>query len=202
MPTAEDAKMSRVSITNHDLPVREKNAIHSQLLALTTKKDLQIELYSVKMTLQKKVKQHEKKIEKLNLQLNAMRKQYEIQKLEWKKYASYELLELCEKFYSKFFSLKQQESEIEQLYINCLEMKMSKLVNAYQKLEKQMLHWDIADVREYIKSALYTVFRIRISSEVGIKKKANIKLTKGLLSCLLLCHCNSLVLCRHIALSK
>ena len=170
-------KNNAISVLN-EIPQQEKDLIIKQINKISNKKELQIELYSVKMTLQKKIKFHNTRIIAFNKQLSKLKSEYEIQKKLWKDYYIILLMKLCDGYFKKLFDLIETRVSIEKFYLQCFELKAEKVAFAYDKLDETIDEWDINDTREYVKSTMFTISKIRTSPEVH-KKKQNVDKMKA-----------------------
>merc|ERR1712061_523142 len=98
-----------------------------QINKITSKKELQIELYSVKMTLTKKIRFHNTRIIALNKQFSKIKSEYEIQKKLWNEYYIIILQKLCDAYFNKLFTLIETRISIEKFYLQCFELKLEKV---------------------------------------------------------------------------
>lgn len=164
-------KNNAISVLN-EIPQQEKDLIVKQIEKISNKKELQIELYSVKMTLTKKIKFHNTRIIAFNKQLSKLKSEYEIQKKLWKDYYIILLMKLCDGYFKKLFNLIETRISIEKFYLQCFELKLSKVSSAYDKLDETIDEWDINDTREYVKTTMFTISKIRTSPDVHKKKES------------------------------
>ena len=119
-------KNNAISMLN-EIPQQEKELIIKQINMISNKKELQIELYSVKATLTKKIKFHNTRIIAFNKQLGKLKSEYEIQKKLWKDYYIILLMKLCDGYFKKLFNLIETRISIEKFYLQCFELKLEKL---------------------------------------------------------------------------
>ena len=157
-------KNNAISVLN-EIPQQEKDLIIKQINKISNKKELQIELYSVKMTLTKKIKFHNTRIIAFNKQLSKLKSEYQIQKKLWKDYYIILLMKLCDGYFNKLFNLIETRISIEKFYLQCFELKLEKVSFAYDKLDETIDEWDINDTREYVKRL------VLLKVPIGAQKK-------------------------------
>eukprot|EP00484_Ammonia_sp_Unknown_P022573 CAMPEP_0197022064 /NCGR_PEP_ID=MMETSP1384-20130603/2970_1 /TAXON_ID=29189 /ORGANISM="Ammonia sp." /LENGTH=617 /DNA_ID=CAMNT_0042450029 /DNA_START=36 /DNA_END=1889 /DNA_ORIENTATION=+ len=164
----------------HEIPQQEKELIVKQINKISSKKELQIELYSVKMTLAKKIKFHNTRITAFNKQLSKLKSEYEIQRQLWDEYYIILLQKLCKAYFEKLFKLIEIRISIEKFYLECFEHKVEKVTAAYDKLDETIAEWNLNDTREYVQSTMFVISKIRTSPELNTQKEKADKLKEAI----------------------
>eukprot|EP01083_Nonionella_stella_P016204 45325_1 len=148
-----------------------KRVIMDQTNAMSSKKELQIELYSVKMTLQRKMKLHSTRVIAFNKQKSKLKLEHDLQSALWNRYYILLLRALCAAYFNKLFALIDHRIEIEKLYLECYQIKLDKVGIAYDKLDETIDVWDMKHMREYVQNTLCNIANIRTSSELQEKEQ-------------------------------
>ena len=103
------------------------------------------------------------------------------QATQWREYQILVLIKLCAAYFGKLEALLTLRIEVEGFYARCFALKQQKVCSALDKLDEQMDEWDLADTREYVRSTMLTISRMRTSPEVQ-KKKAEAQRLKASIS--------------------
>ena len=162
-------EQNSISVLHH-IPAHEQLLIEQQIQYISSKQALQGELASVKATIHKKIKLHHSRIVALHKQMSKLRGEHKKQRQLWDEYAILMLQKLCGSYFSALFGLLESRIQIETYYLQCFELKLEKVKTAGDKLSECIGDWDMDDARQYVKSTMITISKIRTSPEVHTKR--------------------------------